>query len=69
MAFTGRQQMNRILAVTTLALVFAGALKAVGVGETAPNFVFEKTWNATDGQTQLDDYRGKLVLVEAWATW
>ena len=52
-----------------VAIVFAGSAQALAVGETAPNFVFEKVWNATDGQTQLDDYRGKLTLVEAWATW
>jgi len=61
--------MNRTLTLALLALVFAGALKAVAVGEMAPNFVFEKVWNATDGQTQLDDYRGKLTVVDAWATW
>jgi len=63
--------MNRILAVVLLAAASAGSLQAgdVVVGQTAPNFVFEKAWNATDGQTQLDDYRGKLTVVDAWATW
>lgn len=61
--------MSRTVPLMLLSLVFAGALQAVAVGDTAPNFVFEKVWNATDGQTQLDDYRGKLTVVDAWATW
>ncbi len=59
------------LALSALtAIAFATtASAAVSVGDRAPNFKFEKTWNATGAQTQLDDYRGKLVIVEAWATW
>ena len=51
------------------AALFAGSAQALGVGETAPNFKFEKSWNTPEGFDELDDYRGKLVLVEAWATW
>ncbi|MBE7493153.1 MAG: redoxin domain-containing protein [Planctomycetes bacterium] len=62
--------MKAVLAWTVLAAVLGvSSAHALGVGEQAPNFKFEKVWNATDNQTQLDDYRGKLVLVEAWATW
>lgn len=52
-----------------VAVLGASSASAFGVGDMAPNFKFEKSWNTTANQTQLDDYRGKLVLVEAWATW
>lgn len=62
--------MKAFMALAALVAVFsASSAHAVAVGEQAPNFKFEKIWNATGSQTQLDDYRGKLVLVEAWATW
>jgi len=62
--------MKAYLALTALiAVLGASSASAVGVGEMAPNFKFEKVWNASGAQTQLEDYRGKLVLIEAWATW
>ncbi|MBX3473347.1 MAG: hypothetical protein KF754_03125 [Planctomycetes bacterium] len=62
--------MKTHLAMTALVAVLgASSASAFGVGDVAPNFKFEKAWNTTANQTQLEDYRGKLVLVEAWATW
>lgn len=61
--------MRNPLLVVALAAVFATAAAAVEVGQAAPNFKFDKSWNALEGASQLDDYRGKLVLLEVWATW
>lgn len=55
--------------VVALAAVFAAAAAAVEVGQPAPNFKFEKSWNALEGADELDDYRGKIVMLEVWATW
>jgi len=50
-------------------VLFAGSLNAVAVGEMGPDFKFDKSWNTIEGSTKLSDYRGKVVLIEAWATW
>lgn len=50
-------------------VLFAGSLSAVAVGEMGPDFKFDKSWNTIEGSTKLSDYRGKVVLIEAWATW
>lgn len=50
-------------------VLFAGSLSAVAVGEMGPDFKFDKSWNTIEGATKLSDYRGKVVLIEAWATW
>lgn len=49
--------------------LWAGSLSAVAVGEMGPDFKFDKSWNTIEGATKLSDYRGKVVLIEAWATW
>lgn len=38
----------------------------VVVGEVAPNFILE---NLEGDRVSLQDYRGKIVLVNFWATW
>lgn len=50
-------------------VLFAGSLGAVAVGEMGPDFKFDKSWNTIEGSTKLSDYRGKVVLIESWATW
>ncbi len=48
--------------------MFAGGLGATdaGVAETAPGFVLK----SQEGKTvRLSDYRGKVVLLNFWATW
>lgn len=41
-------------------------LPPVAAGEAAPRFTFPLL---TGGTSSLSDYRGKLVLVNVWATW
>jgi peroxiredoxin len=44
----------------------AGALRGINVGNRAPDFTLE----ALDGsKVALRDYRGKVVLINFWATW
>ncbi len=59
-----------------VALLFAALLAlcctplaAINVGDQAPDFVFDKTWN-TDA-TRLSDVmaKGKLIILEQFATW
>lgn len=65
--------MNRValFALTAVtAAVLAGSLSAaVEVGDAGPNFKFDKSWNLDAGVTELDQLRGKVVMIEAWATW
>lgn len=37
-------------------------------GKPAPNFRVDEWINPAEGET-LEDFRGKAVLVEFWATW
>ena len=54
------------LAACTLCLLLAGAAGALGPGDDAPGF----TLTDLAGKTlQLSDYRGKLVLLNFWASW
>src|SRR5580704_632032 len=41
-------------------------LPALPLGSTAPNFT-AYTW--TGGKAQLSDYRGKIVVLDFWASW
>lgn len=52
-----------------LACCFTSRAEAIGIGEAAPDFEFDQTWNAPAGKTRLSDYRGSVVLLECWATW
>ncbi len=37
-------------------------------GQSAPNFKVDKWINAPEGG-DIDDLRGKVILLEFWATW
>jgi len=54
------------IAALTLALL-ASALSAIDVGESAPDFTLPEVGRST--KIHLADYRGKVVLVDFWATW
>jgi hypothetical protein len=63
----GLTLMLRVLSLFSV-LLLAGALQA-GVGADAPDFEFLRTWNMAGGQSRLSDFRGRPVLLEAFATW
>ncbi|HYL55056.1 MAG TPA: TlpA disulfide reductase family protein [Gemmatimonadales bacterium] len=71
---TGPRQWTVVIGVT-MALVFGTALvikirpqiDLVGVGSTAPEFRGKDL--ATGRAMTLADYRGKVVLLNVWATW
>ena len=55
-----------VAAATAQALFASAALAAPKVGKPAPDFRVE----TFDGQTlQLSDFRGKVVILNFWATW
>lgn len=58
-----------MLRLAFLLMLLAAPLAAVEVGEVAPEVTFSKTWNMPEGQGRLSDFRGKLVMLEVWATW
>lgn len=51
-----------------LLALLATPLAAVDVGEAAPDFSFEQTWNMGP-ERSLHSLRGNLILLEYWATW
>ena len=59
----------RTCAVLLALTLFAGAAAAQEIGTDAPNFTIDKGWNAAADAASLEDFRGKVVLVEIWATW
>ncbi len=61
--------MQKLTGLALLIALMTAPLMAVEVGNAGPNFTFKKSWHALEGAKQLDDYRGKAVLLEVWATW
>lgn len=62
--------MRPLFTALLLACMVAPALSAqTAVGDIAPNFKFDKTWNGDEGKDEMTDYRGSLVVIDAWATW
>jgi len=60
------------LAAVLIALLFALPLAAKDftIGQEAPDFELgTNKWNTPEGFKTLADYRGKVVLVELWATY
>jgi peroxiredoxin len=59
--------MRRVLAAVPLGLLLlAGAASAMGPGDAAPDFT---RTDFTGKPLHLADYRGKLVLLNFWASW
>lgn len=57
----------------TIALSLLLAASSVGAwddftGQQAPSITVETWFNQSEGAT-LEDFRGKVVLLEFWATW
>lgn len=61
---------RRVLPSAALALVFLAGpvLGDAKVGETAPEIAADK-WYNVKGDVSLEKLRGKVVVVEYWATW
>jgi cytochrome c biogenesis protein CcmG, thiol:disulfide interchange protein DsbE len=57
---------RRHFAAATLALLLCSAASAMKVGDIAPDFA---RTDLAGKQVQLSKYRGKLVLLNFWATW
>jgi len=55
-------------AAVAAAVLLAGVAPAqLAKGTVAPSFEFAKVWN--DGPANFDEFAGKLVLLEFFATW
>jgi peroxiredoxin len=57
---------RRLLAAAALSLLLSAPAFATKVGEVAPDFT---RTDFADKQLKLSDHRGKLVLLNFWATW
>ncbi len=60
--------MRRALIAFVAALAVSGAAPAQEVGDLAPDFSLETWFNGT-GEKSLNEFAGKVILVEIWATW
>jgi len=73
---SGRRQLAVALLVLAVVVAIFGAgrtllrneLSPVGVGARAPNFTALTLDSAAQKKT-LEDYRGRVVLINIWATW
>ncbi|WP_186755677.1 TlpA family protein disulfide reductase [Echinicola salinicaeni] len=44
-------------------------LSELKVGDLVPDLLIENVLNHPEGKVQLSDYRGKLLILDFWATW
>jgi len=73
---TGRRQLSIIALAVGIVIALAAAgrillrdeLSPVGVGTTAPDFSV-MTLDPSPREKTLADYRGKVLLINIWATW
>jgi thiol-disulfide isomerase/thioredoxin len=45
------------------------AQKPLSIGDTLPDIVFENLLNHSSSTARLSDFKGKLVILDFWATW
>jgi len=60
------------LLIALVAILAAAALPAAdfAIGQDAPDFELgTNKWDTPEGFKKLSDYRGKVVLVEVWASY
>jgi cytochrome c biogenesis protein CcmG/thiol:disulfide interchange protein DsbE len=57
-------QLARLVAVFAYGMLAAGIAEAVDIGATAPSLVL-----AQADSPKLEDYRGKVVYLDFWASW
>ncbi len=43
--------------------------KALSIGDTVPDLLFNGVSNTPDGQARISDYKGQLLILDFWATW
>ncbi|MCC6465473.1 MAG: hypothetical protein IT463_09065 [Planctomycetes bacterium] len=59
-----------VLLALLFALLAPAALQAVSVGQQAPDFQLKQVWNTpSGGESSLASFRGRVVLLEVFATW
>jgi cytochrome c biogenesis protein CcmG/thiol:disulfide interchange protein DsbE len=56
----------RLLQIKTLLIILLGLALTAGAGETAPNLALHDLKGAPH---KLDEYRGKPIVLNFWATW
>lgn len=47
----------------------SSAVKALKVGDVVPDLVFENLVNHTSKSAKLSDFKGKVIVLDFWATW
>jgi peroxiredoxin len=57
---------RHVIAAAAISLLLCGSAFAAKIGDVAPDFTRADFANK---QLKLSDYRGKLVLLNFWATW
>ncbi len=58
--------MKKILFVVVAAFVSIGAMAQIKIGDTAPEIMLP---NLKDSVVNLSSYKGKVVLIDFWASW
>jgi peroxiredoxin len=59
-------KLNTLVIIASIAIQSPAALASVKIGTTAPNFTLK---SASGKNLKLSEYRGKVVLLNFWATW
>ena len=59
-------KLSTLIVVTATSLMLCGSAAALNTGDAAPNFSLP---DLAGKKVQLTAYRGKLVLLNFWATW
>lgn len=63
--------MNKVYKITFLLLLVSsmGLAQKLSIGKIVPDYTFSETLNNDGKKIALHDLRGKIVILEFWATW
>lgn len=61
--------MKKTLAFLLLSVTSIGLAQKLNIGKEVPDYTFSETLNNEDKEIALHDLRGKIVIIEFWATW